>query len=135
MPSTRAGAPSIVVAQLAFIGDMVFTTPLFDEIKRAFGDATLTVVGRPAALAPLADHRAVDAVIAFDKDGSNHGVSGLVDVGRRVRAAHPDVFLGVSRSLRTALLARSPEPRSELASPVRAPALLRRDRRASRCRS
>lgn len=106
MPSTRAGAPSIVVAQLAFIGDMVFTTPLFDEIKRAFGDATLTVVGRPAALEPLADHRAVDAVIAFDKDASNHGVSGLVDVGRRVRAARPDVFLGVSRSLRTALLAR-----------------------------
>ncbi|MCE5245862.1 glycosyltransferase family 9 protein [bacterium] len=97
---------SIVVAQLAFIGDMVFATPLLDEIRGRWPDAALAVVGRPAALEVLLDHPANPELIAYDKGGRDRGAVGLLRVARAVRARRPDVFLGVTRSGRTALLAR-----------------------------
>ena len=46
-------ARSIVVAQLSFIGDMVFTTPLLVGLRELWPDASITVVGRPSALGVL----------------------------------------------------------------------------------
>lgn len=101
-----AAPRSIQVAQLAFIGDMVFSTPLLDELKRIWPAARVTVIGKPAALAPLVDQPSVDATISYDKQGRDRGWSGFVRVARAARAGQPDLFIGVSRSLRTALLAR-----------------------------
>ena len=97
---------SIVVAQLAFIGDMVFSTPLLAALRERFPAARIAVVGRPSALGVLADHPCVDAVVPYDKDSADRGLGGLWRVGRALRSARPDLFLGVSRSTRTALLAR-----------------------------
>jgi len=106
-PAAASEPPrSIVVAQLAFIGDMVFATPLLDEIRGRWPDAALAVVGRPAALEVLLDHPASPELIAYDKGGRDRGALGLLRVARAVRARRPDVFLGVTRSGRTALLAR-----------------------------
>lgn len=103
---------SIVVAQLAFIGDMVFTTPLLDAVAERWPAARVTVVGRPAALDVLVDHPAVHSTIPYDKTGGDRGAAGVARVAAAVRAARPDLFLGVSRSGRTAWLAfRSGAPR------------------------
>lgn len=109
MPRSEALAPpqSIVVAQLAFIGDMVFTTPLIDELAALWPGAALAVVGRPRALELLEDHPSVAQLIPYDKDGTDRGPGGLLRVARAVRRRRPDVFFGVTRSLRTAVLARA----------------------------
>lgn len=97
---------SVVVAQLAFIGDMVFATPLLQSLRRLWPATRLTVVGRPAALEVLEDHPAQPELLAYDKDREG-GLRSLVATGRRIRALQPELFLGVSRSARTAWLARS----------------------------
>ncbi len=104
--SPRPAHDSIVIAQLAFIGDMVFTTPLLDAVRDAWPHAALAVVGRPAALDVLLDHPARLETIAYDKDRADRGLSGARRVVAAVRARRPDLFLGVTRSGRTAWLAR-----------------------------
>ncbi len=96
---------SIVVAQLAFIGDMVFATPLVSRLRESFPRATLAVVGRPAAVDVLAADPRVDVLVPYDKDRRDRGLAGLVRTARKVRRLRPDLFLGVSRSFRTTLLA------------------------------
>ncbi len=95
----------IVVAQLAFIGDMVFTTPLLDALRARWPACRIAVVGRPRALEVLEDHPAVDDRLPYDKDGSQRGGGALFSLGRRIAALEPAAFLGVTRSPRTALLA------------------------------
>jgi heptosyltransferase-2 len=97
---------SIVVGQLAFIGDMVFATPLLDALRERWPSATIVVVGRPPALEVLADHPAVDRRVPYDKRGRHRGARGLLGLAGQLRDLRPDWFLAVSRSARTALLAR-----------------------------
>lgn len=96
----------IAVAQLAFIGDMVFATPLLAEIHERWPQAALLITGRPAALEILENHPARPVLIPYDKDRKDRGIAGLWRVGMRLRAFQPDLFIGVSRSTRTMLLAR-----------------------------
>ena len=107
MPSCPPVVPprSIVVAQLAFIGDMVFATPLLARLAETWPGAEIAVVGRPAALEVLADEPRVAARIPYDKDHGHRGVGGLLRVARQVRRLRPGLFVGVTRSTRTALLA------------------------------
>lgn len=105
---------SIVVAQLSFIGDMVFTTPLLSGIHALWPGAAITVVGRPSSLEVLDGFPGVGGTIRYDKDRRNRGPGSLLQLGRQVRELAPDLFLGVTRSVRTALLARLS------AAPVRA---------------
>lgn len=99
-------ARSIVVAQLSFIGDMVFTTPLLGGLHELWPDASITVVGRPSALAVLDGFPGVSRTIPYDKDDRDRGPGSVLAIGRQVRALAPDLFMGVTRSVRTALLAR-----------------------------
>lgn len=107
-PGPFASGPpgSIVVAQLAFIGDMVFTTPLLDALAGLWPSAEIAVVGRTAALEVLDGDPRVAARLAYDKAGTDRGPGGLLRVAGQVRARNPALFLGVSRSARTSLLAR-----------------------------
>ena len=100
-PPTR-----IAIAQLAFIGDMVFATPLLAEISERWPHAAMLVIGRPAALEMLEDHPAKPTLLPYDKDRNDRGIVGLCRVGMQLRGFRPDLFIGVSRSVRTMMLAR-----------------------------
>ncbi|UCF69113.1 MAG: glycosyltransferase family 9 protein [Acidobacteriota bacterium] len=95
----------ILVAQLAYIGDMVFTTPLFDAIKQRWPRSRLAVAGLPEALEVLEDHPAVDLRVPYDKRGEDRGAGGFGRAARAVRSFGPELFIGVTRSARTAMLA------------------------------
>jgi heptosyltransferase-2 len=97
---------SIVVAQLSFIGDMVFTTPLLSGLRDLWPGALITVVGRPAVLGVLDGFPGVGGTIPYDKDDEERAPGSILAIGRRIRALAPELFLGVTRSPRTALLAR-----------------------------
>lgn len=104
-PPIEGEPRTIVVAQLAFIGDMVFTTPLLQVLAERWPAARVAVVGRSPALEVLLDDPRIAERIAYDKQGKDRGAEGLVRVASAVRAQRPDLFLGVSRSGRTSLLA------------------------------
>ena len=85
---------------------MVFTTPLLEALKEAWPETRFMVVGRPHALEILEDHPSVDETIPYDKHGSSKGWSGLRRLARDLRRERPEIFVGVTRSARTAALAR-----------------------------
>lgn len=100
-----ASAPSrIAVVQTAFLGDVVFVSPLARALKVAWPRARLTFVTTPKAAPLAACIPGVDAVIPFDKRRADSGLSGLRRIARRLET--PDLILVPHPSLRSALLAR-----------------------------
>jgi heptosyltransferase-2 len=62
-----AGAPSrVLVVQMAKLGDMVCTTPVFRAIKKRYPSATLTVMGNAINGELLAGTTDVDEYLVFD---------------------------------------------------------------------
>jgi len=95
----------VVVLQTAFLGDVVLTTPLLRELRRAHRGAAITVVTTPVGAETLAGHPSVDSIEVFDKKGKDRGPWPLARVARRLRAAAPDVVVAAQRSARSGVLA------------------------------
>ncbi len=94
----------IVVIQTAFLGDVVLTTPLLRELRRARPEVPITVVTTPVGAETLAGHPSVDAIEVFDKKGRDRGPSGVARLSRRLRARAPEIAVAAQRSARTGLL-------------------------------
>lgn len=93
----------IAVVQTAFLGDVVFTSPLARALKVAWPRARLTFVTTPKAAALAACIPGVDRVVAFDKRGRDKGLAGLRRVARELE--QPEIALVPHPSMRSALLA------------------------------
>ena len=65
---TPGGPKKILVAQLAKMGDMVCTTPMFRAIKKKYPDSKLYVMGDAVNKELLNYNRDIDGYIVFEKD-------------------------------------------------------------------
>jgi len=105
-PSASADAPpapSLLVVQTSFLGDVVLTTPLVSALRERVRPRRLAVLVRPEAVPLLAGHPDVDDVLVDDKRGRDRGAAGLRRTARRLGAERFDVAVSAHRSLRTAL--------------------------------
>ena len=98
---------SILVVQTAFVGDVILALPLLQLLHESFPGSMISAVTIPAAAPLMANHPAVGRVIVYDKRGADRGVSGLMRMASRIRAAGIDAALIPHRSLRSALLCRA----------------------------
>ena len=102
--SPRAGGDgefnNILVAQTAFLGDVVLTTPLFKAIKGLYPGARLTLLTTPAAKPLVEEDPYLDAILTYDKKGGESLFSAL----KKIRAGSFDLLLSPHRSHRTSLL-------------------------------
>src|SRR5256886_9449512 len=73
--SGSAGLASLVI-KMAFLGDVVLTTPLLEALARRHGP--VDVVTTPAAATLVETHPAVRRVIPYDKRGKDRGLGRLV---------------------------------------------------------
>lgn len=96
--------PALLVVQTSFLGDVVLTTPLLTALRRRLTPRRLVVLVRPDAVALLAGHPDVDAVLVDDKRGGDRGLVGLWRTARRLRRERFDLVVSPHRSLRTALV-------------------------------
>jgi heptosyltransferase-2 len=94
----------ILVVQTAFLGDVVLTLPLLEALRQRFPDARIELLTVPAHALMLQDQPGVEAVLTYDKRGSQRGIRGFVSIARHIRAQGYDVVLSPHRSLRSALL-------------------------------
>ena len=100
----QAFQPSkIAIIQTAFIGDVVFTSPLCRALKCAYPDASLTFVCTPRALDVARALPGIDRAIAFDKRGEHCGFWGLRRIANALNG--PDLVIVPHLSPRSALLA------------------------------
>jgi heptosyltransferase-2 len=96
-----------LVIQTSFLGDVVLTTPLLDELASS-GRGPVTVVTTPAAAPLIERHPAVAQVVPYDKRGGDRGPRGFGRLVARVRAgSDDDVAYLAQGSHRSALLARA----------------------------
>jgi lipopolysaccharide heptosyltransferase II len=101
MPDTSA--IHTLVVQTAFLGDVVLTTPLLSVLAERHGP--VDVVTTPAAAPLIETHPAVRRVIPYAKRGADRGLSGLLRLGRSLRAERYAFAYLPHRSLRSAVLA------------------------------
>lgn len=94
---------TIAIIQTAFIGDVVFTSPLCRALKRAYPESSLTFVCTPRALDVARALPGVDRAIAFDKRGKHRGFWGLRRIATELNG--PDLVVVPHLSPRSALLA------------------------------
>jgi heptosyltransferase-2 len=94
--------PPILALIPNWLGDVALCLPALAELRR---DGQVAAVGHPALLALLADLQAVDATEAFDRQGNDAGLPGLLRAGRRLRAQHASLAVIFPPSLRAAALA------------------------------
>jgi len=98
-----APAASALLVQTAFLGDVVLTTPLLATLAERHG--RLDVVTTPAAAPLVETHPAVRRVWAYDKRGTDRGLTGLLALARALRAERYETAYLPHRSLRSAALA------------------------------
>jgi len=96
----------VLVVQTAFIGDVVFTSPLVHAIKRAHPRAQVWLLVRPKSREVAACIPEVDGVLTFDKYGGETGPGGLLQAAARIRREKFDLLVSPHRSARSALVAR-----------------------------
>jgi heptosyltransferase-2 len=96
-------SPRALVINTAFIGDVVFTLPLVENLGLA--GYAVDLVARPGFGALAAGLPGFDTAFAFDKRGRDAGTAALVRLGRTLRARRYDLVLGAHPSVRSGLLA------------------------------
>ena len=98
----------ILVIQTAFLGDVVLTTPLLRELRRAHPEAVIAVLTTPLGAEVLRGAPSIDRIHPYDKRAGLYGVRGLVRSVLRIRQDGPiDLCVAAHRSYRTGILAGS----------------------------
>ncbi len=95
----------ILIIQTAFIGDVIYTTPLIREVKRRWADAHLTVMVAPRGEFVLSNNPHIDELLIMDKRGVDRGMDGMLKWMRDLKKRHFDLIISPHRSWRSALLA------------------------------
>lgn len=103
----RLPASRLLVVQTAFLGDVVLTTPLLRELRRARPHDTLTVITTADGCQALAGLPYVDELLAYDKSWTLHGLLGTVRLLRRLVRTRVGIAVAAQRSARTGMLLRA----------------------------
>ena len=101
----------ILIIHTAFIGDIVLSTPLIKKIKDTYPDSDITYVTTPSGEAILKNNPHLNNIIAYDKRGEHKGISGVWQLGKRLRYENFNMVITPHRYLRSSILSwlsRSP---------------------------
>jgi heptosyltransferase-2 len=96
----------VLVSQPAYLGDVVFASPLTAALGKAWPQAEIAFVARPPGDVVARFLPGVSRVLTYDKRGRDRGVLGLGRFIKRIREFAPDVLFSLHGSLRSGLLAR-----------------------------
>lgn len=112
MKAEAGDQPSILVAQTAFLGDVVLTTPLLLALRAKFPAAFIAFLGTPGGCEALSGLAEVDCFISYDKKGKEKGLGSFFRKAEEIKSYHFQLALSAHRSARTSLLlARAAIPR------------------------
>jgi heptosyltransferase II len=104
---SEGAAGRILVVQMGYLGDVVFTSPLVGALRSRFPNATILFSATPKGSEIARCIPGVDAVVPFDKRGADWGLAWL-RVGRQLRPI--DIAVVAHTSPRSALLALACSP-------------------------
>lgn len=95
----------ILLIRLRLIGDVVFTTPAINAIRRRFPDAHLTYLVEPPAAPLLSAHPSLDELLVVERPRGVARILYDLALARRLRASRFDLVIDFHGGPRSAWLA------------------------------
>lgn len=94
----------ILLVQTGFLGDVVLSLPVLNNLRQIYPQAELSVLTTPQAADLVRYHPGVAETLIFDKRGGDRGVAGLLQMRRKLREKRFEMVFSLHKSWRTALL-------------------------------
>ncbi len=95
--------PKILVIQTAYLGDVILTLPVVQNIKKQLPEAEIDFMCIPQTEEVLKNNPYITNLIVYDKRGKSKA-SKLREIISRVRKSEYDIVLSPHRSFRSALI-------------------------------
>jgi lipopolysaccharide heptosyltransferase II len=94
----------ILIWEVNWIGDVLFSTPFIRAIRKKFPDARITCVSTPRTKEVLETNPNIDDILVFDEKNINRGLFEKWRMIRRLRKKRFDIVFLLHRSLTRALI-------------------------------
>lgn len=94
----------ILVFQTAFLGDVILTLPMVQQLHAAYPDAEIDMVTTPGGAGLVLNHPAIHEIIRYDKRGAQKGLRGIAALGVFLGRRGYDLAVVPHRSFRTSLI-------------------------------
>ncbi len=104
----------ILVINLAFLGDIILSTPAIKALNAAYPEAEIHMLVVPATDQIARGNPYVGKVILYDKRGIHRNLLQLWQLVKRLRAEQYDLAVAMNFALRSALMARATGARYRL---------------------
>lgn len=95
--------PKILIIQTAYLGDVILTLPVVQNIKKQLPDAQIDFLCIPQTEAVLRNNPYIRELVVYDKRGKKK-FSGLKKIISKVRSFKYDIVISPHRSFRSALI-------------------------------
>ncbi len=97
----------IGILQTAFLGDTVLVAEMIGKIKELYGDEAEVYLIAKKNIEPIFDHDPrLAKLITYDKNDTQSGIMGLLEIIHAVRKLKLDTILCVQRFFRSSIIAR-----------------------------
>ncbi len=96
---------NILVYALVNLGDVVLTTAATTLLRRAYPDATITMMVKPVVKDAVIGSPVIDEVITFEYRARENSLGAMLRMVKELRLRHFDLAVSYDRKLRPALLA------------------------------
>src|SRR3989338_11661837 len=93
----------ILVVNVNWVGDVIFSSPVFKALKKAYPDARISCLAVPRVKGILESIPYVDDIIEYDEKGKHRTPLGKLGLILRLRLRHFDGAFLLHRSLTRAL--------------------------------
>ncbi|MCK5214787.1 MAG: lipopolysaccharide heptosyltransferase II [Candidatus Omnitrophica bacterium] len=96
---------NILVVNVNWVGDVIFSTPIFKAIKTKYPKARVTCLAVPRVKEILESCPGIDEIIIYDEKGRGRGLLGKFHIVKEMRKRKFDLVFLLHRSWTRALLA------------------------------
>ncbi len=104
MENKSKGRPRVLVVNMAFVGDVVLSTPLLKGLREKYPEAFIAFMGTPGAAGLLKGLPILDEIITYDKKGTERGIRHIRQKARQLKEMSFDMVVSPHRSARTSIL-------------------------------
>ncbi len=94
----------ILVVNVNWLGDVIFSSPVFKALKTAYPHATVVCLAVPRVKEILESIPEIDQIISYDEDGKHKGLIGKLKLINEIRSKQFDIAFLLHRSMTRAFL-------------------------------
>jgi lipopolysaccharide heptosyltransferase II len=98
------GGKRILIVNVNWIGDVIFSTPFIKAVREAYPDGHIACLIHPRCADILKDNPRIDEIIIYDEEGRHRGIMGKLRLARHIRKGRFDTAFILHRSFTKAFL-------------------------------